>query len=119
MTASCCYAARIVPWWPRHESDCVACLTASVRAAGDAFGLLYQGLADPALLKHKPSLTAAAMLASCRCAAGIVPFWPATLESLTGYREQHAADFGSAMAAVGNLMTVVYSSGELLPHHSY
>lgn len=87
--------------------------------AGDAFGLLYQGLADPALLQHKPSLTAAAMLASCRCAAGIVPFWPATLETLTGYREQHAADFGSAMAAVGNLMTVVYGSGELLPHRSY
>lgn len=96
---------------PRH-------VTAAV-TVGDAFGLLYQGLADPALLKHKPSLTAAAMLASGRCAAGIVPFWPATLDSLTGYREQHAADFGSAMAAVGNLMTVVYSSGELLTHHSY
>ena len=88
-------------------------------AAGDAFHLLYQGLADPALLEYKPSLTAAAMLASCRCAAGIVPFWPATLESLTGYREQHAADFGSAMSAVGNLMTIVYTSADLHPHHSY
>lgn len=87
--------------------------------AGDAFALLYQGLADPVLLEYKPSLTAAAMLASCRCAAGIVPFWPATLETLTGYREQHAADFGAAMAAVGNLMTIVYTSADLHPHHSY
>lgn len=87
--------------------------------AGDSFALLYQGLADPALLEYKPSLTAAAMLASCRCAAGIVPFWPATLETLTGYREQHAAQFGSAMAAVGNLMTLVYTSAEMHPHHSY
>lgn len=89
------------------------------RIAGDSFALLYQGLADPALLEYKPSLTAAAMLASCRCAAGIVPFWPATLETLTGYREQHAAQFGSAMAAVGNLMTLVYTSAEMHPHHSY
>ena len=94
-------------------------ISVTAYSAGDAFALLYQGLADPVLLEYKPSLTAAAMLASCRCAAGIVPFWPATLESLTGYREQHAADFGSAMAAVGNLMTILYTSADLHPHHSY
>ena len=79
--------------------------------AGNSFALLYQSLAETALLDFRPSMTAAAMLAVCRQAAGIIPFWPGSLETLTGYAETPGSRFTSAEEVINSLMAHAWGSG--------
>jgi hypothetical protein len=63
---------------------CAQDAAALQRAAGDALQVMAQAVFAPGFLQFPPSLVAAGVLTSARRAAGVWPFWPASLAQLTG-----------------------------------
>lgn len=73
-------------------------------ASGEAFALLPSALCDDILRHEPPSVVAAAVLMAGRKLAGISPFWPTTLERLTGMSADESSPLGKAAERVSKLV---------------
>eukprot|EP00775_Hariotina_reticulata_P007913 gene7913-8109_t len=60
---------------------------ATFLACGPALAVIDRAALSPAFVGCPPSVVASAVLQACRLSAGLLPSWPSTLASLTGYRE--------------------------------
>eukprot|EP00887_Chlorella_sp_A99_P000227 scaffold13.g227.t1 len=74
-------------------------------AAGPAtMRLLAKAACDPGLHDCRPSLLAAAVLRAGRRAAGITPFWPETLATLTSLTDGEGTELAAASAVAARLL---------------
>eukprot|EP00879_Flechtneria_rotunda_P003589 GHRR01003824.1.p1 GENE.GHRR01003824.1~~GHRR01003824.1.p1 ORF type:complete len:562 (+),score=207.75 GHRR01003824.1:1417-3102(+) len=64
--------------------------TTSSHVCGQALSVMSKIAMSPLLLGCPPSVVAVAVLYACRMAAGLLPAWPVTLVTLTGYAETNA-----------------------------
>lgn len=74
--------------------------------AGDGVQLTLELVSEEALVGIRPSMVAAALLAVGRAACGVVPFWPVSLQSLTGYLQTPGSELTEAIHRVHNALTV-------------
>ncbi|KAJ9506663.1 hypothetical protein QJQ45_018369, partial [Haematococcus lacustris] len=70
----------------------------------DSYALLNQTVMAPDFLNFRPSITAAAVLYTCRMYHGQLPLWPSVLALMTGYNETSTPELAVAINAAQRLL---------------